>query len=530
MGLETLMVPFDTDVLVVGAGPAGLLIAGDLAARGVACAVVERSTEPSKLTRAFAVHARSLEQLDARGVADELIGTGATVEMIRVFDSLDLDLSRMPSRFPFLLCTPQGNAERVLEERATRLGAEIARGAEAVGLRQDADGVDVDVCVGGMMRTRRARFVVGADGAHSLVRDALGVSFPGRCAAQSVMLAEVLLDERPERELTLVANKEGFSFVSPYGDGWYRVIAWDRRRQLPESARVSLREVSDATRRVMGSDFGMHDARRLSRARSDERQVLRYRVGRVFLVGDAAHVHPPAGGQDMNTGLQDAANLGWKLAAAVQGWAPDGLLDTYHDERYPVGRRVVRISGTLFTAATGSIRRLRAARALVPAVANRIRPLNRWLAETISGLGISYPALPGAHRLAGQRVPDIRLVGEPRRLYEVLRAGRFVLLAPEGVPVPGGVPALEGVLAFEGLPASGRVPASAGDPAGPPYGRVVHAVPASADLPVLLIRPDGYIAWATDDGNPTSLDVGLRAALAAWCTPRPPAALAAKPV
>ncbi|WP_344920394.1 FAD-dependent monooxygenase [Streptosporangium oxazolinicum] len=512
MGLETLMVPFDTDVLVVGAGPAGLLIAGDLAARGVACTVVERDSRSSKLSRAFAVHARSLEQLDARGVADELIDTGVIVETMRLFNGLDLDLSRLPSRFPFLLCTPQHNVERVLGERATRLGVEIVRGAEAAGLRQDADGVDVDVCVGGVTRTWRARFVVGADGARSAVRDLLGVPFSGRCAVQSVMLADVRLAERPERELALVANEAGFSYVSSYGDGWYRIIAWDRRRQLPETARINLQEVSDATRRVMGSDFGMHDARWLSRVRGDERQVLRYRVGRVFLAGDAAHVHSPEGGQGMNAGLQDAANLAWKLAAEARGWAPDGLLDTYHAERYPIGRKVMRISSTLFTVAMGSNRRLRAARTVVPAVAKRVRPFNRWLAETVSGLGVSYPALPGTHRLAGRRVPDIRLAGEPKRLYEALRDGRFVLLAPEG--------------ASDSTVAS----VTAGDAASPQHGRVLHAVPASAGLPVLLIRPDGYIAWATDDGNPASLDAGLRTALAAWCALRPPATVTAKPV
>ncbi|WP_440088786.1 FAD-dependent monooxygenase [Streptosporangium sp. LJ11] len=503
MGLETLMVPFDTDVLVVGAGPAGLLIAGDLAARGVACTVVERDPQRSTLTRAFPLHARTLEQLDARDVADELIGTGTIVKKVRLFNGLDLDLSSLPSRFPFLLCTPRHNAERVLEERATRFGAEIVRGAEAVGLCQDAAGVDVDVRADGMVRTWRARFVVGADDLRSVVRDALGVPFPGRSTVQSIMQADVRLEERPERELILVANDEGFSFVSCHGDGWYQVITWDRRRQLPDSARLSIHEVSEATRRVTGSDFGMHDARHLSRSHSDERQVLRYRVGRVFLAAETAYVHSLACGQGMNTGLQDAANLGWKLVAEVQGWAPDGLLDTYHSERYPVGRRALRLNGALLAVAIGSTRRSRAARSMLPVVANRIRPLGRRLTETMSGLGISYPALPGAHRLAGQRVPDIHLAGEPIRLYEALRAGRFVLLAPTGDPA-------EAVAS--------------------PYGeRVVHAVPASADLPVLLIRPDGYIACAVDERNPVSLDVALREALAAWCAARPPVASTTKP-
>ncbi|MFF3438337.1 FAD-dependent monooxygenase [Streptosporangium sp. NPDC002721] len=497
------MVPFDTDVLVVGAGPAGLLVAGDLAAQGVACTVLERDPERSALARTFPLHARTLEQLDARDVADELIATGTTTETVRLLNGLDLDLSRLPSRFPFLLCTPRHNAERVLEERATRLGAEIVRGAEVVGLSQDAAGVDVDVRADGMMRTWRARFAVSADDLRSVVRDALGIPFPGRSAVRSVMQADVRLGERPERELSFVANEEGFSFLSSHGDGWYQIVAWDRRRQLPDSAKISLREVSDATRRIMGRDLGMHDARRLLRTHNDERQVLRYRVGRVFLAADTAYVHSLACGQGTNTGLQDAANLGWKLVAELQGWAPDGLLDTYHAERYPVGRRALRMNSTFLSVAMGLTRRSRAARSVFPAAANRIRPLGRRLAETMSGLSISYPALPGAHRLAGQRVPDIHLAGEPVRLYEALRAGRFVLLAPAGDPA---------------------------EAAGSPYGdRVVHAVPACADLPVLLIRPDGYIACAVDERNPASLEIALRAALAGWCAARPPVASTTKP-
>jgi len=342
--------PEITDVLVVGAGPTGLLLAGDLAAAGVACTVLERHGQQSELTRAFVVHARTLEQLDARGLADELIGTGRVVRTMQLFGSLELDLSRLSSRFPFLLSTPQYNTERVLENRARDLGVTIVGDAEVFGVRQDADGVEVDVrAADGAVHSRRARYVVGADGVHSAVRRALGLAFPGTAAVQSVMLADVRVTEVPSRELTVNANRHGFSFIAGFGDGWYRLIAWDRERQLPDTAPVTLDEVSDITRRTLGTDFGMHDPRWLSRFHSDERQVTRYRVGRVFLAGDAAHVHSPAGGQGMNTGMQDAANLGWKLAAAVHGWAPAGLLDTYHTERHPVGRMVLHNSSRLLT-------------------------------------------------------------------------------------------------------------------------------------------------------------------------------------
>jgi 2-polyprenyl-6-methoxyphenol hydroxylase-like FAD-dependent oxidoreductase len=352
-----------TEVLVVGAGPTGLMVAGDLARAGVGCTVLERRAEESNLARAFAVHARTLEMLDARGLAGDLVATGARVGALRLFGKLEVDLSRLPTRFPYVLITPQYNTEGVLEEHASALGAKIVRGAEVVGLRQDADGVELDVRQkDGTLGTQRAMYAVGADGVRSTVRQTLALPFPGHSAIQSVMLADVRLGEAPEEVLTVNAARDGFIFIAPFGDGWYRVIAWDRRRQLPDHAPVELDEIRDITQRVLGTDYGMHDPRWISRFHSDERQVTRYRVGRVFLAGDAAHVHSPAGGQGMNTGLQDAANLGWKLAAAVHGWAPDGLLDSYHTERYPVGRAVVRGSDALLRLTLAQSQATRAAR------------------------------------------------------------------------------------------------------------------------------------------------------------------------
>src|ERR671917_696877 len=350
-----------SEVVVVGAGPTGLMLAGDLARAGVGCTVLERRAEESNLTRAFAVHARTLVMLDARGLADNLVATGARVGALRVFGKLEVDLSRLPTRFPYVLVTPQYQTERVLEEHAVALGAQIVRGAEVVGLRQDNDGVELDVRYrDGTLGTRRAMYAIGADGVRSTVRQALALPFPGHSAAQSVMLADVRLSEAPEEVLTVNAAGDGFSFLAPFGDGWYRVIAWDRRRQLPDDAPVELDEIRDITRRVLGTDYGMRDPRWMSRFHSDERQVPKYRVGRVFLAGDAAHVHSPAGGQGMNTGLQDAANLSWKLIAVLRDGADDRLLDTYQAERHAVGKLVLRMSGTLVRAALlrGSAARL----------------------------------------------------------------------------------------------------------------------------------------------------------------------------
>jgi 2-polyprenyl-6-methoxyphenol hydroxylase-like FAD-dependent oxidoreductase len=485
-------------VLVVGAGPTGLLLAGDLAAAGVACTVLERRADESNLTRAFAVHARTLEALDARGLADDLVATGTTVRGLRAFGGVELDLSRLPTRFPFVLVTPQYHTERLLTERAAALGAEIVHGAEVVGLRQDDDGVEVDVRArDGTTRTRRAAYVVGADGVRSAVRRALGLPFPGRAVVRSMMLADVRLDDAPPDVLTADATGDAFALVVPFGDGWYRVIAWDRRRQLPDDAPVDFAEVGDATRRALGTDFGMRDPRWMSRFHSDERQVPSYRVGRVFLAGDAAHVHSPAGGLGMNTGLQDAANLGWKLAAAVVGWAPDWLLDSYHAERYPVGRSVLRTSGAAIRLALLRPRALRALRATMARAALRVGPLVARVTGTVSGIAIGYPAPLGAHRLAGRRAPDIPLAGAPGRLYQALRAGRFVLLAPAG-------------------DRAARVAGPWAERADWAE-RVDVAIPAGATETAMLVRPDGYVAWACDEADPRRRAELMMEALQTWC-------------
>jgi hypothetical protein len=307
------------------------------------------------------------------------------------------------------------------------------------------------------------------------------------------MLADVQLSEAPEDVLTVNAARDGFIFIAPFGDGWYRVIAWDRRRELPDHAPVELEEIREITWRVLGTDYGMHDPRWMSRFHSDERQVPHYRVGRVFLAGDAAHCHSPAGGQGMNTGLQDATNLGWKLAAAVQGWAPDGLLDSYQTERYPVGRDVVRGSGALLRLTLAQSQATRAARWLLANVVGRFGSSPAAVSRAVSGIGIAYAAPRGEHRLAGRRAPDVQLAsGEAgeTRLYEILRGGRFVLLTPAG----------------------------AGAAIGRRWtGRVDLATPADVTLPMTLVRSDGYVAWATDEIAPASRDEELRKALAHWC-------------
>lgn len=459
------------DVIVVGAGPAGLLLAGDLAEAGIAVTVLERRDgRVSNLSRAFGVHARTMEQLDARGLADQLLPTGAALAKLRLFDRVEVDLTELPTRFPYLLITPQYNVERLLLARAEKAGVEIIHNAEVTGLRQDDTGVTVTT----EDTTYRAAYAVGTDGFHSTVRAALGQPFPGKSVLKSIMLADVKVAEQPAELLTVNGVGDAFAFIAPFGDGYYRVFAWDRRKQVADNEPLTLDEVRDVARRALGSDFGMHDPRWLSRFHSDERQTPHYRVGRVFLAGDAAHVHSPAGGQGMNTGLQDAANLSWKLAAVLRG-APATLLDTYQTERHPVGRSVLRSSGAIIRAAMIKSAAGRAIRGFVARRALSVPRIRTKVTGQLSGVGYAYPTPAGAHELVGTRAADIPLA-DGRRLYEALRDGHFVLVGDTD--------------------ATGWAD------------RVTMAEPAEPTGQLVLVRPDGYVGWAGTD------PAGLRQALA----------------
>ncbi|MEU3606497.1 FAD-dependent oxidoreductase [Streptomyces sp. NPDC035033] len=464
----------DTDVIVVGAGPTGLLLAGDLAAAGLRVTLVERRPAGrSNLTRAFGVHARTLELLDTRGLADALEVTGTRLTRMRLFGHLSLDLSRLPSRYNHLLITPQYEVERLLEQRAADAGVTFRHGTALDALQQDADGVTAHLTdPDGTPRTLRAHHLVGTDGHRSTVRTALGLPFPGTSVIRSIVLADVRLTDEPAASLTVNGNGDTFAFVAPFGDGWYRVMGWDRTRQVPDSEPVDLDEVRALARRALGTDHGMHDARWISRFHSDERQAPAYRVGRVFLAGDAAHVHSPAGGQGMNTGLQDAANLSWKLIAVHRGEAPDpeALLDSYQAERHPVGAMVLRTSGALIRLAMAHTPATRALRALATTALDTLRPASAKALGTLSGLGISYAPAPGGGRTSGRRAPDVAL--REGRLHALLRAGEFVLITPQG--------------AAPALPPTAPTTTA----------RTVHATwPDPARRTTVLVRPDGYVLW-----------------------------------
>ncbi|MFI5894018.1 FAD-dependent monooxygenase [Actinoplanes sp. NPDC051513] len=475
------------DVAIVGAGPTGLALACELRLAGVSCRVFERRKDDPNITRAFAVHARTLELLDARGLADRLVERGLVVPSVQPTPKTVLDLSKIDSRYPMLLIVAQSGTERVLADRARELGAEVVSGAEVVGLAQDGDEVRLDLDGPGGRYSVRASYVVGADGAHSTVRRLLGVDFVGRQYETHILLADVQVDRPPSDLLLGTANVGGLVLLVPYGDGWFRAIAWDRTRdRVPLGEPVTADEVRDAFRRIAGDDFGIGEPRWRTRFLSERRQARHYRVGRVFLAGDAAHVHSPLGGQGMNTGIQDAFNLGWKLAAAVHGWAPPGLLDSYHRERHQVGARVLALTDGFNRLALSSTRlglwaRQTAIRTLV-----RVPPVRRRVVGRITGVGIGYDRPRGAHPCAGRRLPDF---GDAREAYRALRTGRFVLVTRAAAGLAAG---LEDDTGWSERLVS------------------VDLAPAEGAPAVLLLRPDGYVAWASDRADRDEVRQALR--------------------
>ncbi|HEX2399358.1 MAG TPA: FAD-dependent monooxygenase, partial [Mycobacterium sp.] len=434
------------------------------------------------ITRAFAVHARTLELLDARGMADELLTRGVPVYDIAPPGGTVIDLRALPTRFGMLLVVPQSGTEQVLQERTDSLGVPVVRGAEVVELTQDDDGVTLQCADGDAVR---AKYVVGCDGAHSTVRRLVGIEWVGKQYETHILLADVALTRAPQETLSGVTNERGAVLMIPFGDGWFRAIAWDRlREQAPLKEPVTLEEIRDSFQRIAGEDFGMTEMRWSSRFLSERKQAEHYRSGRAFIAGDAAHVHSPLGGQGMNTGIGDAMNLGWKLAEAVHGTAPDWLLDSYEGERHPVGADVLRLTDAFNQLVLGRSRAQRLIRAVAIGSLTRIPVTKKFLAGRLTQIGIGYPrASRGDHRMVGRRMPDVDCGGT--RLYELLRKGEFVLVTREGVGVE--------------------------------RADVVSAVHNDTALPAaVLVRPDSYVAWA-DDQLPTESHVA--ASIARWRRP-----------
>ncbi|MFI6027904.1 FAD-dependent monooxygenase [Amycolatopsis magusensis] len=404
-----------TDVVIAGAGPTGLMLAAELRLAGAEVALVDRLAERSGESRAGGLHPRTLEVLDQRGVVDRFLAAGRPVQAGH-FSALRLDFSELDTRYGFTLLLMQAEIERLLEEWVAELGVHVRWSTAVTGFRQSGEGIDVETSGG----TIHARYLVGCDGGRSAVRKLAGIGFPGTDATMTAVLADVELDDPPAEWIFGERREHGDFAVIGFGPDWYRVVVDQYDFVADRNAPISFEEVRAALLRVAGTDYGMRDPRWVSRFNDAARQAERYRDGRVFLAGDAAHIHFPAGGQGLNTGVQDAVNLGWKLGAVLAGTAPESLLDTYQTERYPVAERVLRNT----RAQTALSRPGPHTDALRAEFAELIRqePVNRALAGLISGLDIRYPATD-PHPLAGRRLPDLDL-DDSTRVFSLLHQAK----------------------------------------------------------------------------------------------------------
>lgn len=480
-------------VVIAGGGPTGLMLAGELALAGVGVAIVERRVSQDLTgSRAGGLHSRTIEVLDQRGIADRFLSQG-TAAQVAGFAWIRLDISDFPTRHNYGLALWQNQIERILAGWVGELEVPIYRGREVTGFAQDDAGVDVDLSDG---QSLRAQYLVGCDGGRSLVRKAAGIEFPGWDPTISHLIAEVVIAEEPEWGIRNDAL--GIHSLSRMEDGGsVRVMVTE---QHPGStSEPTLRDLSEALIAVYGTDYGIHSATSISRFTDMTRQAASYRKGRVLLAGDAAHVHYPAGGQGLNIGVQDAVNLGWKLAQVARQTSPESLLDTYHAERHPVAARALRNTMAQVALLRRPDDRINALRDTLSELLGMDEPRRRF-AAMMSGLDIHYDLGEG-HPLLGRRIPDLDLVtdGGPLRVFSLLHDARPVLL---NLGEPGGL---------DITPWTDRVKLIDADYVGSWELPVLGAVAAPN---AVLIRPDGYVAWAGDPTQP-----GLADALTAWFGP-----------
>ena len=474
-------------VVIAGGGPTGMMLASELALAGIDVAIVElRASQELDGSRSGGLHSRTIEVLDQRGIADRFLAEGQAMQ-VQAFAGIPLDISDFPTRHNYGLALWQSHFERILAAWVSELGVPIAREREVTGFAQDDTGVDVELSDG---QSLRADYLVGCDGGRSMIRRAAGIDFPGWDPSTSWLIAEAEMDEEPE-----LGMREGGGIGRGDG-GSVRVVLTEQH--LEHTSEPTLQDLSEALIVVDGTDYGVHSPTWISRFTDMTRQAASYRKGRVLLAGDAAHVHPPQGGQGLNTGVQDAVNLGWKLAQVVNGTSPDGLLDTYHAERHPVGARVLH-NTMAQVALRGTDERTDALRDTMTELLSMDEPRKRF-AAMLSGLDIHYDLGEG-HPLLGRRMPDLDLVAAdgPLRVFTLLHGAKPVLL---NLGEPGG---------FDITPWADRVQMIDAEYVGLWELPVLGAVTAPT---AVLIRPDGYVAWV---GDLTHL--GLPEALTTWFGP-----------
>ncbi len=476
-------------VVIAGGGPTGLMLAGELALAGVDVVIVERrASQDLDGSRGGGLHSRTIEVLDQRGIAERFLSAGQVMQ-VQGFALIPLDISDFPTRHNYGLALWQSHFEPILADWVGELGVPILRSCEVVGFAQDDSGVDVEISGGTSLR---AEYLVGCDGGRSLIRKAAGIDFAGLDPSTSWMIAEVEMDEEPE--FGFRRDSVGRHALGRRQDGEpVRVVLTERH--VDHTGDPSMGELREALVAVYGTDYGLRSASWISRFTDMTRQAASYRHGRVLLAGDAAHVHPPHGGQGLNTGVQDAVNLGWKLAQVVIKTSPESLLDTYHAERHPVGARVLH--NTMAQVALSSPDdRHQALRDTMTELLSMDEPRRR-IAAMLSGLDIHYDLGEGPP-LLGRRMPDLDLhtADGPTRVFTLLHDARPVLL---NLGEPGG---------FDISPWANRVRFIDAKHAG---GWELPVLGEVAAPPAVLIRPDGHVAWAGDLTDPE-----LPQALATW--------------
>jgi 2-polyprenyl-6-methoxyphenol hydroxylase-like FAD-dependent oxidoreductase len=480
-------------VVIAGGGPTGLMLAGELALARVDVAIVERRASQDLVgSRAGGLHSRTLEVFDQRGIVDRFLSRGK-VAQVAGFAGVPLDISDFPTRHNHGLALRQNHIERILADWIGELHVPIYRGQEITGFAQDLTGVDVALADGNSIR---AQYLVGCDGGRSVIRKAAGIAFPGSEPTTSNLIADVELTQEPP-QWGIRRDAIGIHALSKLEEsGRVGVLVTEQR--VGHTTEPTLRDLSEAMVVVFGTDYGIHNPASISRFTDTARQAVAYRDGRIFLAGDAAHVHPPDGGQGLQTGVQDAVNLGWKLAQVIDGTAPESLLDTYHTERRPVAARALRN-----TMASVALRReddrTGALREIIAELFSMDQPRKRF-AATLSGLDIHYDCGEG-HPLLGRRMPDIDLITASGsvRFFSLLHSARPVLL---NLAEPGSID-LDGWRDRVRLVDAKYV----GEWELPVLGPVVEPS-------VVLVRPDGYVAWVGDRSRN-----GLAAALTRWFGP-----------
>ncbi|GLY76214.1 rifampin monooxygenase [Actinoallomurus iriomotensis] len=452
------------DVIIAGCGPTGAMLAAELRLHDLRVLVLEKETEPKSFVRIVSLHIRSIELMAMRGLLDRILEHGRRRPVGGFFAAIAKPAPKdLDSAHAYLLGIPQPVLERLLEEHAIELGVQVRHGCAVAGLEQDDEGVTVELADGERLRSR---YLVGCDGGRSTVRKLLGVGFPGEPSRTETLMGEMKVGAPQEEIAAKVAETHRRFQLRPFGEGVYSVVvpaAGVSDRAEPPT----LEDFKRQLRAIAGTDFGVHSPRWLSRFGDATRLAERYRVGRVLLAGDAAHIHPPTGGQGLNVGLQDAFNLGWKLAAQIRGWAPETLLDTYQAERRPVAEDVLdntRAQMELHSTEPGP----QAVRRLLTELMD-FDEVNRHLIEKITAIGVRYDLGEGPD-LLGRRLRDIDV--KQGRLYDLLHRGRGLLLDRTERLTVGGW-----------------------------SDRVDHLADATAglDAPCVLLRPDGHVAWIGDD-------------------------------